>query len=109
MGRALIKSDYCFIPDRLDDKLWDVVAITLAGKLRFDRRCVDRDDYSISRCVRSFRFVRARRTYEAAPQVIRLTLLRMDPVKWILGGQTSKCSLVNQCLLSESLAVQLLV
>jgi hypothetical protein len=87
IGHHLIQLGYHFQPDRGDDKSWDVVAVTLAGKLRFDSRRADANSSFVSGHIRTFRFTRLRRPLN---QTVRLTLLRMHPVKWMLTGQTSE-------------------
>lgn len=97
MGRFLLHAGYIFQPDETDCVSWEVVAFNLSGKLRFqvDNRPVDPNDYFTSGRIRTYRFTRFNRGARRLNQTICLTLLRIDPVKWILAGQTSTLLLVH--------------
>jgi hypothetical protein len=96
MGRFLVHSGYAFRPHGSDRYTsWDVVAFTLSGKLRFDSRRTNPDNYFVSRQVQTYRFVRSATGNRSVDHTVRLTLLRIEPVKWILSGQTSTCVIIS--------------
>jgi hypothetical protein len=94
MGRYLIQEGYNFQYGRNEVKDWDTVAFTLSGKLRFDVHRRDPNNDFVSGVIRSFRFHRVcrYRPHGLFFRSIRLTLLRIDPIKWILSAQSSECT-----------------
>lgn len=89
MGRTLIEQGYAFCPARDDNSNWDIVALTLSGKLRFQLRETRVDDIFKSSVLRTFRFQRYKPGRKTLAQTVRLTLLRTDPVKWLLDSHSS--------------------
>lgn len=89
MGKYIIRAGYMFRPQNGDGDSWELAACSLSGKLRFDIPTrTTRSNGFATGVLRTFRFQRSDGPGHI-PQAVHLSVVRYDPVKWLLSAHSS--------------------